>query len=306
MTDRSAPSLGYVGLGNMGGPLAARLRLTRTLHVFDLNPAAVRRLTAHGALACASPRDLAERCDIILLCLPASDHVHAVIFGPDGLAAAAKPGTLIIDQTTADPAKTRVMAAELAQRGLELIDAPVSGGPQGAEQGTVAIMVGATPEQYARAEPILRALSPNLFHAGAVGAGHVAKLANNLLSAAHRAITVEALALAAKNGVQPAVMVDILLAGSGRNFFLERFVRSSIVTGKLATGFTLNFMHKDVALATQLGVQSGVPMFCGNTVREFFQVCINMMGRETEANTIALVMDQLAGTQVVPADYTLT
>jgi 3-hydroxyisobutyrate dehydrogenase len=300
------PSVGYIGLGNMGRPLAGRLQLTHTLHVYDLSEPAVQQLAAKGAVACAGPRDLAARCDIVLLCLPTSDHVHTVLFGADGVADGARPGTLIIDQTTADPARTRAMAAELAQRGLELIDAPVSGGPQGAEQGTVAVMIGGTAEQYARAEPILRAISPNLFHAGGVGAGHVAKLANNLLSAAHRAVTVEALALAAKNGVEPATMVEILLAGSGRNFFIERFVRSSIVTGKLATGFTLNFMHKDVKLATQLGIDSGVPMFCGNIVREFFQVCINMMGRDTEVNAMALVMDQLAGTQVVPPGYSLT
>ena len=299
-------NVGYVGLGNMGGVIAARIQRTHPLRVYDLNEDAVERLCEKGASPCDDLADLARQCDVILLCLPTSDHVRKAVLGEKGIVAGAGPGTLIIDQSTGDPAKTRAMAAELAPLGLEMIDAPISGGPKGAEEGTVAIMVGATPAQFARAEPLLRALSPNVFHAGVVGAGHVAKLCNNLLSAAHRAVTVEALALAVKNGVECGTMVDILLAGSGRNFFIERFVKSNIVSGKLATGFTLSLMHKDVKLATELGVESGVPMFCTNTVREFFQVCMNMMGRETEVNSIALVMDQLAGTHMVPPGYSLT
>jgi 3-hydroxyisobutyrate dehydrogenase len=232
--------------------------------------------------------------------------VRTAVFGAEGLASTAKPGTLFIDQTTGDPAVTRELAERAQALGLGFMDAPISGGPKGAEAGTVAIMVGATPEQFARAEPVLRQISPNVFHAGAAGTGHVAKLSNNLISAAHRMITLEALALACKNGVEPSKMVDILMASSGRNFFIETFVRSSVISGKLATGFTLAFMHKDIKLATQLGVDSGVPLFCTNTVREFFQVAMNLMGRETEVNAVALVMDKLAGTQIVPPDYTLT
>jgi len=299
-------NIGYIGLGTMGSRLSRHLYDKHTVFVFDLDAAAVERQCALGAKACTSLPDMARQCDLILLCLPTSDHVRKAVFGPDGLAAGARPGVLLVDQTTGDPEKTRAMARELQALGMDLIDAPVSGGPAGAERGDLAIMVGASAEQYARAMPILKGISPNVFRAGEVGTGHVAKLANNLVSAAHRMATLEALALADKNGVDAGTMTDILLASSGRNFFVETFVKSSIISGKLATGFSLNLMHKDIKLAAQLGVESGVPMFCTNTVREFFQVAMNLMGREAEVNTVALVMDQMAGTHVVPENYTLT
>jgi 3-hydroxyisobutyrate dehydrogenase len=298
-------NIGYVGLGHMGGPLARRLQPHFPLHVYDINEAAARNLTAQGAIGC-DLKALAAHSEIILLCLPTSDHVRAVIFDHDGLAAAAKPGTLIVDQTTGDPAATRAMAAELAKHGLELIDAPVSGGPRSADDGSVAIMVGASPAQYARIEPVVRTITRNIFHTGAVGTGHVAKLANNILSAAQRVMTLEAVALAAKNGIAPKTAVEVMMAGSGKNYYLEHFMGSHILTGKLGTGFSLGMLHKDVRLATELGLESSVPMLFGNLVKEFCQICINELGRDTEVNAAALVMDRLAGTHLVPSDYSLT
>ncbi|VTU45348.1 2-(hydroxymethyl)glutarate dehydrogenase (plasmid) [Variovorax sp. SRS16] len=298
-------NIGYIGLGSMGGALAKRLQLQHPLRVHDQSEAAVQRLVDRGATRCASSSELAGHCDIIFLCLPTSDHVRAVIFGEEGIAGAAKPGTLIVDQTTGDPTATRAMAAELSALGLALIDAPVSGGPQGADAGTIAIMVGAAPAQYDRIQPILHAISPNVFQAGDVGTGHVAKLVNNLVAGGQRLLSLEAIALAAKNGIAPRTAVDILMAGSGRNFFVERFMNSHIISGKLASGFTLGLLHKDVRLACQLGEDSGVTMLFGNMVKEFHQMTINEMGRDAQVNSVALMMDRLAGTQVVPADHDL-
>lgn len=124
--------IGYVGLGNMGAALARRLQLQYPLFVYDLNDAGVEGMVEKGSTACTSPSDVASQCDVILLCLPTSDHVRAAIFGENGLVAALKSGTLIVDQTTGDPIATRAMAADLGKRGVDLIDAPVSGGAQGA------------------------------------------------------------------------------------------------------------------------------------------------------------------------------
>ena len=297
--------IGYVGLGNMGGALAERLQLTHPLIVHDQNEAAVRHLVQSGATSCADLADLGARCEVILLCLPTSDQVRDVIFGEGGLAAAGKPGMLIVDQTTGDPSATRAMAAELARRGVDLIDAPVSGGVQGAKNGTISIMVGAAPEQYARIHPILASVSPNLFHAGGVGAGHAMKLVNNLISGAQRLLTLEGVALAMKNGIEPQKAVEILMAGGGRNSYLEKIMGPRVINGKLAAGFTLGLAHKDVRLACQLGIDSGIPMFFGNLTREFLQMCISDMGRDAQVDTAALVVDRLAGTHVVPPDYSL-
>jgi 3-hydroxyisobutyrate dehydrogenase len=252
--------VGYIGLGNMGGPLARRLQQEYPLAVYDRSAAAVERLVEAGATARSSASQVAAECDVTVLCLPTSDHVRSAIFDVDGVAAGAKPGSLIVDQTTGDPTITRAMAAEIAERGLELIDAPVSGGPWGAEQGTIAIMVGATHSQFETVGPILRTISPNVFHAGGVGAGHVIKLVNNMMAGVNRAVTLEGLALAAKSGVDAERALEIMLASSGRNFFMETFVRSHILSGKLGSGFTLGLAHKDVRLACRLGLDSGVPV----------------------------------------------
>lgn len=297
--------IGYVGLGNMGGALAKRLKLTKPLFVYDRSSEAIQRLVACGATACESLTDLASKCDIIVLCLPTSEHVHSALFDAQGLVDGARSGTLIVDQTSGDPTLTRNMAIELARRGIEMIDAPVSGGPQGAQAGTIAIMVGASAEQYARILPVLQAISPNIFHAGGIGTGHVIKLANNLLSAGQRLMTMEAVALAVKNGLTPKAAVDIILASSGRNFYAEKFMGSHIITGKLASGFTLGLMHKDVRLACKLGDDSGVTMLFGGVTKGFYQMTMNEMGEEEQVNAVALMMDRLAGTDVVPADYSL-
>jgi 3-hydroxyisobutyrate dehydrogenase len=299
-------TIGYVGLGSMGGALARRLQLAHPLLVHDMSETATQRLEQLGATASPSLQDLAARCDIILLCLPTSAHVRSVIFGANGIASAARRGTLIVDQTTGDPTETRAMAAELVEKGLELIDAPVSGGPQGADAGTIAIMVGASTAQFEHIQPLLHSISLNVFHAGEVGAGHVAKLANNLLSAGQRLLSLEAVALAVKNGLEPHKAVGIIMAGSGRNFYVEKFMSSHILTGKLASGFTVGLLHKDVRLACKLGVDSGVTMLFGNLAREFYQMTMNEMGPDTQVNAVALVIDRLAGTHVVPTDYSLT
>jgi 3-hydroxyisobutyrate dehydrogenase len=284
----------------MGGALARRLQIQQPLLVHDLDITAVRRLVDNGAVACDSLGDLAERCEVIFLCLPTSDHVRSVIFADDGLAASAKPGTVIVDQTSGDPKATRMMAAQLAVGGIELIDAPVSGGPRGAENGTIAIMVGAEPEQYQRIHPVLASISPNVFHAGAVGTGHTMKLVNNLLSCAQRLLTVEAMALAVKGGIDPHKAVEILLAGGGRNAYLERVMGPDIVNGRVAAGFTLGLAHKDVWLACHLGAVSGVPMFFGNLTRELYQSAINAMGRDAKVDSVVPAMERLTDTHIMP------
>lgn len=297
--------IGYVGVGSMGGALAGRLQLQHRLTVFDRSIAASERLAQAGAAVAPELRALARDCDVIFLCLPTSEHVRQAIFGPAGLAEGLLQGAIIIDQTTGDPTETRRLATELAPRGVELVDAPVSGGIAGAEAGTIAIMVGASDEQFARLRPILGAISSNVFHAGGIGNGHVIKLVNNLMSTAQRLLSFEAMTLAAKNGVAPEIANEILVASGGRNAYLEKMMGPRILRGKLNVGFTLGLAHKDVRLACQMGMDSGVPMFFGNIARELYQTCISEMGAGEQVDTVGLVMDRLAGTYVVPQDNDL-
>lgn len=294
-------NIGYVGLGNMGGALAARLQLSFPLHVFDLNGEAVRRMTEAGATSSTSLGELASHCDVILLCLPTSEHVKRVIFGESGLGAKLNKGTLIIDQTSGDPRITRQIASELSDLSVEFVDAPVSGGREGAMAGTIAIMVGAKNDQYQRAASVLSAISPNLFHAGEIGAGHAMKLVNNMLSGAQRVLSLEALALAVKNGIEPQKAAEILVAGGARNAFLQSFHKQGIQRAE----FTLALMHKDMRLACDLGSESRVALPLSSSAREIYQMAINQFGTEASVLAVALLIDQFSKTQLVPSELDL-
>ena len=295
--------IGYIGLGSMGGSLAERLVLSCPLLVHDRDRDAVDRLVANGATSAASAADLASRSDVIFLCLPTSTHVRDVLFGDHGIASYFRPGTIVIDQTTGDPSATRSMAGDLIACGSELVDAPVSGGPRGASAGTIAIMVGASEVQFAKLQPILELISPNVFHAGDVGSGHTIKLVNNLVSTATRLLTFEAMSLADKNGVRPDVAFRILMASGARNAYLERIFGPYVLEGDLAAGYTLGLAHKDVRIACELGLESGVPMFFGNLTRELYQMYVNELGADAKVDTAALVVDRLAGTEVIPENH---
>src|SRR5271170_1309778 len=211
-------NLGYVGLGKMGGALARRLMKQHTLRAHDLRPEIVQEFAAAGAVPAQNLRALADSCDLVMTCLPTSNQVRDVIFGEAGLATHLKPGSIIADITTGDPPATRAMAAELKARNIALIDAPVSGGPHGAEAGTIAIMVGAPDALFARIKPILATISPNIFHTGDVGTGHLMKLVNNVIGAGVRAITFEAIAMGIKNGLSLKTCAEVLHKGSARSY----------------------------------------------------------------------------------------
>ncbi|MEM5316473.1 NAD(P)-dependent oxidoreductase [Paraburkholderia sp. JHI869] len=297
--------VGYIGLGEMGGALARRLQLRQPLFVFDLNSAALKSLAESGASPCSSARELAASCDTVFFCLPTSEHVRTALFGENGVAQSLKPGTVVIDQTSGDPSITRSIAADLAKLQVKFVDAPVSGGPEGAQAGTIAILVGAEPSTFDEVRPLLELISPNISHAGGVGAGHVIKLINNLVSGAQRLLSLEAISLATKNGIDPAKACEMLVSGNARNAFLEKYLRQHVLTGKLNFGFTLSLMHKDLRLACQLGNDSRVPMFFGNLTREMYQMCISEKGPDANVHACTLVMDRLAGTHLVPADNDL-
>lgn len=288
-------NIGYVGLGNMGSALASRLLLKFPLNVFDLHTEAIQRLTAKGAIACTSLPELAARCEVVILCLPTSDHVRAALFGENGIANYLAKGALVIDQTSGDPRATRKISAELLERGIDFIDAPVSGGRDGAAAGTIAIMIGGTEAQYERAKQVLNAISSNLFHAGGTGSGHAMKLVNNMLSGAQRILSLEALALAEKNGIDSRKAAEILSAGGARNAFLQTFAKQGIQRAD----FTLALMHKDLRLACDLGSESRVPLYFGSLAREQYLMAINQFGPEASVQAIAMAVDQASGTDLV-------
>lgn len=289
--------IGYVGLGSMGGAIAKRMLLKQKVRVYDLDPKRVSDMAALGGQPAQSPAALAEQSDAVCLCLPTSDNVREAIFGENGLAKGLRPGAIVADMTTGDPLQTKQMSAELAKRGIHMIDAPVSGGPTGAAAGTLAIMVGAPEAVWLKMKPVFELVSPNVFRMGEVGAGQTMKLVNNLLMAGCRALTFEVMALATKNGLEPKLTAEVLQKSSGRNSITERSLQSTI-DGQFPASFALGLMTKDARLACQLGRDTGVPMIIGRVVEELHNIAMNNHGAQACSNILIRDFEQRARTRV--------
>lgn len=290
--------LGFVGLGAMGGALCRRLVGAHDLVVFDRSAAAVQALAAEGAQAATDLAALGAQCDLVVTCLPTSQHVREVIFAEGGLAGSLKPGGIIVDMTTGDPNVTTEMAGRLDALGLTLVDAPVSGGPHGARSGTIAIMVGGPAAVFEALKPVLGAISPNIHHCGEVGTGHAMKLVNNMVSAGVRAITFEAVAMGMKNGLSLETCAKVLAVSSGRSYATE-VTLPLLVSGKVDCNFSLGLMFKDVSLATKLGGASSVPMPLGGLVREIYQTGINSLGPESDVNQLIRLYESQSKVEIV-------
>ncbi|UVH60537.1 NAD(P)-dependent oxidoreductase [Variovorax paradoxus] len=287
-------TVGYVGLGAMGGALARRLSLSMPLQVFDADAQAMQRHAREEMTAAADLPALARSCDVILLCLPTSAIARQALFGPSGLVAGLSAGKIIVDQTSGDPAETRRLAAELRALGVSMVDAPVSGGPSGAAAGTIAIMTGGAPAAVARVRPVLAAISSNIVHCGDIGNGHTVKLVNNGVSSLCRLVTYECVAAGMKYGLRLQDMAEVLNKSSGWSVPSQKLL-PALVAGKSAANFQLQLMVKDLRLAAGLGMTFGVPMTISNVVRNLFEVAVNRYGRTANIEMMASLYESMAG-----------
>jgi 3-hydroxyisobutyrate dehydrogenase len=255
----SLPPLAFVGLGAIGAPMASHLAEGGTLTVWNRTTAVADRFAArYSARVAPTPREAAASADIVVTCLPTSREVEAVLEGPDGLLAGLRRGALLIDCTSGDPAGSRRIAARLAERGIEFVDAPVSGGTNGAEAGTLAVMVGGEAAAFSRARPVLERFGRRIEHVGPVGAGHALKSVNNALLAVNILAAAEGLAALVKAGVPAATALDIVNASSGRSFVTETLIPERVLTGAWPVTFRLALLAKDVGIARGLLRDTGV------------------------------------------------
>jgi len=255
----SLPPLAFVGLGAIGAPMASHLAEGGTLTVWNRTTAVADRFAArYSARVAPTPREAAASVDIVVTCLPTSREVEAVLEGPDGLLAGLRRGALLIDCTSGDPAGSRRIAARLAERGIEFVDAPVSGGTNGAEAGTLAVMVGGEAAAFSRARPVLERFGRRIEHVGPVGAGHALKSVNNALLAVNILAAAEGLAALVKAGVPAATALDIVNASSGRSFVTETLIPERVLTGAWPVTFRLALLAKDVGIARGLLRDTGV------------------------------------------------
>jgi 3-hydroxyisobutyrate dehydrogenase len=263
------------------------------MRVYDLRPEVVEEFARDGAIPAQSPASLARECDVVMLCLPRSADVREAIFGPGGLAEGLSEGKVIIDQTSGDPDETRDMAATLAERGVTLVDAPVSGGPNGAEAGTIAVIAAGPKDVFERVKPIYESISPNVFYCGETGSGHVIKTVNNTIAACNRIAAFEAAAVGRKYGLSLEVMAEVINKSSGRNSTTENAF-PLMIKGEPTSDFGLALMLKDVTLATQLGTKSGVPMLVSNLVRGMLQGYLNQSDKDAKMDAVQPVFEAAA------------
>ena len=239
--------------------MAARLARRGTLVVWNRTVARAREFAAtHGATFAATPREAAASAGAVLTCLPSSREVEALLDGPDGLLAGLRPGALLIDCTSGDPATSRRIAARLAERKIAFADAPVSGGTNGAEAGTLTVMVGAEAETFERARPILAAFGQRIEHLGPVGAGDAVKAINQVLLGLNILAVGEGLTALVKAGVNPRAALDVINASSGRSFVSQVLVPDRVLTGLWPRTFRLSLLAKDVGIAVDLLAETGV------------------------------------------------
>lgn len=291
-------TFGFIGLGNMGAPLAAHLiKAGHALVVCDRSDAAAGILTAQGARRVATPAQVAQEVETVFLSLPTPEIVEAVCLGPDGVCAGAKVRA-VVDLSTIGPRAAKAVAQGLAARDITYVDSPVSGGIGGAVKGTLAVMVSCPRAHYDALEPLLSKFGKVFFLGEQAGQAQTMKLANNVMSAAAVAITSEAVVMGVKAGLDPRIMLDVINSGSGRNTAsVDKFPRC-VLTRTFDVGFAAALAYKDVRLCVDEAEHIGVPMVVGSAVRDMLSITTSFIGKDADFVDIVRVCEAWAGVEV--------
>jgi 3-hydroxyisobutyrate dehydrogenase-like beta-hydroxyacid dehydrogenase len=290
--------VGFVGLGQMGSRMAARLlKAGYPLVVHDRVEAAQQALVAQGAMGAASVREIADRADIVLGSLPTPAVVRDIALGPDGVLAGQR-ARCFIDLSTTGPRVAAEMAEGFAAAGRITIDAPVSGGIAGAANGKLAVMVSGPREAYEKIEPLLSVFGKPFFCGEKPGQAQVMKLCNNLLAAAALVVSSEAIAMGVKAGLDPSLMCDVINVSSGRNSATQDKFPRAVIPRTFDFGFATGLSHKDVRLCVDEAEAMGVPMVVGSAVRQMLGVTSVMFGPDSDFTSIARVIEQWAGVEI--------
>ncbi|MDK2801297.1 MAG: hypothetical protein PWQ70_2916 [Clostridiales bacterium] len=263
--------IGFIGLGIMGKPMSKNLlKAGYDLVVYDINKEAVAEVVAAGAKEGKSSKDVAEQCEYIITMLPNSPHVKAVVLGENGVLEGAKPGSILIDMSSIAPLASKEVAEKLAEKGIEMLDAPVSGGEPKAIDGTLSIMVGGKKEIFDKCYDILSKMGASVVLCGDIGAGNTTKLANQIIVALNIAAMSEALVLGTKAGVDPEAIYKAIRGGLAGSTVLDAKA-PMVMEGNFKPGFRINLHIKDLANAIETGREVGVPLMLTNQVMEIMQ-----------------------------------
>jgi len=284
--------IGFIGLGIMGKPMARNLmKAGYKLVVYNRSRGPMDELAAEGATTADSPKAAASQSDIVITMLPDSPQVWEVVTGEEGVLAGAKAGMLVIDMSTISPVVTQQMAREAQAHGVRMLDAPVSGGDVGAQQGTLSIMVGGSAEDFEQARPLFEVLGKTVVHVGEIGAGQVVKACNQIVVALTIEAVSEALVLGSKAGVDPAVILQVLSGGLAANRVME--VRgSNFLKHDFRPGFKITLHHKDLGIALAAGREYGVSLPVTAIVDQMLQALkLRGQGDQDHSALLTLIED---------------
>src|SRR5256712_7831345 len=293
-----ATTVGFIGVGNMGNPMAYNvLKVPFGMTVFDTNAKAMENLIQAGAKRAGSPREVVESSEIVLTSLPASPDVEAVYLNPAGLVDRAKPGTILIDLSSVLPSTPRKIEPRAQERGVHFLEAPVSGGVSGARAATLAVMVGGDAAALRRAQPVLRAIGPNIFHVGPVGAGNTVKAINNMMACVNGLAMMEGLVLGVKAGLDPMTVYEVVKASSGGRNALER-IPKAIVPRDFDPGFKVALMNKDLETFNTIAKELHVPVSFSNVAQRYQQMALAAGLGEQDTSVLMTVIERIAAVQI--------
>jgi len=279
--------IGFIGLGIMGKPMSRNLlKAGYSLVVLDLKQSAMDELVSAGAVKASTPAEVAERCELIITMLPNSPEVREVCLGNDGLIMGIRPGSVLVDMSSISPIVSRELSQVLAEKGAEMLDAPVSGGEPKAVEGTLSVMAGGKKEIFDRCYPVLKAMASSVVHTGAIGAGNTTKLANQIIVALNIAAMSEAMVLASKAGVEPELVYQAIRGGLAGSTVLDAKA-PLVMDRKFKPGFRINLHIKDLRNALDTSHEIGVPLPLTSSVMEIMQALrVDGMGEDDHGSLI--------------------
>jgi 2-hydroxymethylglutarate dehydrogenase len=284
--------VGFVGLGNMGQPMALNLvKKDFKIIAFDLRRECVELLATAGAHAAGSVAEVARQSDIILMSLPSPAASWAVFSGDGGLLANAHPGTIFVELSTISPSQARSMAEQASAAGMSLLDAGISGGVPSAVQGKLTIMVGGSQEIFQKAQPYLKAIGENIYYVGSSGTGMVVKLVNNAIAHVNVVAAIEGMALGVKAGVSAETLAEIIRKGTGRSYQFESRIAERLLKRNLQPGMKLELTYKDSRLACEMANELGVPLFVTAAAHSVFQYGMSLGLQESDYVAIAQIWE---------------
>jgi 3-hydroxyisobutyrate dehydrogenase len=290
--------IGFLGLGAMGGPMARRLvQQGFPVVAFDVNAARAAAAAREGVTPAKSPAAAVETVDVVLSSLPNPGAVRAAYLGASGVVAAARPGAVLVDLSTIDPGTWAEVADAARARGIESLGAPVSGGPADAGRGALVFLVGGDAAVLARVRPVLDALAAEVHHLGPLGAGHIVKLVNNVMSMCNVAVAAEAMVLGVRAGMDPARLFEVLSTSGGRSHhFLKRF--PNVLKGDFTPHFSIALSRKDLSLALKMAESLGVPMLATAIVRQVYEAAAAQGLDDVDMAGVTKLYEQWAGVTV--------